>query len=111
MARVFTERDIEIFTKLAPESGGNVQSGAGHQFPFILRPISHRFSEDGEDFRNRISRLNEDDLIYLTDLILSNQEELRSLDEEDIESFLDLVSEKLSPEKKKEITNHLGIVG
>ncbi|NLI62808.1 MAG: hypothetical protein GX362_05365 [Methanosarcinaceae archaeon] len=111
MARIFNERDIEIFTKLAPETGGNVQSGAGHAFPFILRPVSHRFAEDADDFRERINRLSTEDVLYLADLILENKEELRSLDEEDIESFLELVSQKVSPEKKKEILNHLGMVG
>lgn len=111
MGREFSERDIELFIKLAPESGGNVQSGAGHPFPFILRPISHRFARDAQDFKERINRLDAEDVEYLADLILANQEELRSLDEEDIESFLELVEKKISIEKKKEITNHLGIVG
>lgn len=46
MGRIFSETDIRIFTKLAPETGGNIQSGSGHAFPFILRPVSHRFAQD-----------------------------------------------------------------
>jgi len=103
--------DNRIFNKLAPEAGGSTDSGAGHSFPFILRPISHRFAESGEDFRERLSRLDTEEIKYLADLVLQNQEEITSLDEEDMESFLELVEEKVSFEKKREITHHLGIVG
>lgn len=110
MGRVFSEKDIQIFNKLAPEAGGNTDSGAGHSFPFILRPISHRFAESGEDFRERLLRLDVSEVEYLADMVLSNQEEITSLDEEDLESFLDLVEEKISFNKRKEIAHHLGIV-
>jgi len=111
MGRVFSETDIQIFNKLAPEAGGSTDSGAGHSFPFILRPISHRFAESGEDFRERLSRLDTAEIEYLADLVLSNQEEITSLDEEDMDSFLTLVENKISSDKKREITHHLGIVG
>ncbi|MBQ3620775.1 MAG: hypothetical protein II940_03775 [Methanosarcinaceae archaeon] len=110
MGRIFTETDIRIFTKLAPETGGNIQSGSGHAFPFILRPVSHRFAQDADDFKNRISRLDNEEIEYLVGLILADQEELLTLDEEDFENFLDLVAERLSPEKKKEIADHLGVI-
>ena len=111
MGRIFSDMDIQIFNKLAPEAGGSTDSGAGHAFPFILRPISHRFAESGEDFRERISRLDSEELEYLANLVLANQEEITSLDEEDMESFLKLIEEKISVDKKREITRHLGIVG
>ena len=111
MGRIFSETDIQIFNKLAPEAGGSTDSGAGHSFPFILRPISHRFAESGEDFRERLSRLDAAEIEYLADLVLSNQEEITSLDEEDMDSFLNFVEEKISSDKKREITHHLGIVG
>ena len=110
MGREFSETDIRIFTKLAPESGGNIQSGAGHAFPFILRPISHRFAQDADDFKERIGRLDNKELEYLVDLILNDREELLSLDEEDFENFLNLVAERISPDKKKEIADHLGVI-
>jgi hypothetical protein len=111
MGRVFSETDIQIFNKLAPEAGGSIDSGAGHSFPFILRPISHRFAESGEDFRERLLRLNTAEIEYLADLVLSDLEEITSLDEEDMESFLTLVENQISSDKKREITHHLGIVG
>jgi len=111
MGRTFSETDLRIFNKMAPEAGGSTDSGAGHSFPFILRPISHRFAESGEDFRERLSRLDADEILYLADLVLANQEEITSLDEEDMESFLDFVEKKVSFDKKRELTHHLGIVG
>ena len=111
MGRTFSDMDIRIFNKLAPEAGGSIDSGAGHPFPFILRPISHRFAESGEDFRERLFRLDTEEIVYLADMVLQNQEEIRSLDEEDMESFLELVEERISFDKKRAITLHLGIVG
>ncbi|MDR0767245.1 MAG: hypothetical protein LBE57_02180 [Methanosarcinales archaeon] len=111
MGRVFSETDMRIFNKLVPEAGGSTDSGAGHSFPFILRPVSHRFAESGEDFRERLSRLDTEEVEYLADLVLSNQEDIMSLDEEDTESFLDLVEDKISFNKRRELTRHLGIVG
>jgi len=111
MGRAFTETDKRIFNKLVPEKGGCTDSGAGHPFPFILRPVSHRFAVSGEDFRERLSRLDTEEVEYLADLVLVNQEDIMSLDEEDRESFLDLVGEKISFDKRKELTYHLGIVG
>ncbi|MDR2943790.1 MAG: hypothetical protein LBU81_01670 [Methanosarcinales archaeon] len=111
MGRVFSETDIQIFNKLAPEAGGSTNSGAGHSFPFILRPVSHRFADSGEDFRERLSRLSTEEIDYLAGLVLSNQEEITSLNEEDMESFLELVEERISFNKRQEITRHLGIVG
>jgi len=111
MGRVFSDMDNRIFNKLAPEAGGSTDSGAGHLFPFILRPISHRFAESGEDFRARLSLLDTEEIDYLADLVLQNLEEITSLDEEDMESFLELVEERISFDKKRAITHHLGIVG
>jgi hypothetical protein len=110
MGRVFSEMDMQIFNKLVPEAGGSTDSGAGHSFPFILRPISHRFAESAQDFRERLSRLNKDEILYLTTLVLSNQEEITSLDEEDLDSFLEIVEKKISFDKRNEIIRHLGIV-
>ncbi|MDV0446370.1 hypothetical protein MsAg5_02030 [Methanosarcinaceae archaeon Ag5] len=110
MGRKFSDLDRQIFHKLAPETGGNADSGAGHEFPFILRPISHRFAEDADDFRERLDRLDPEEVSYLADLVLANQEEVMSLDDDDRDSFFDLVEEKVSPEKRKEIVRHLGIV-
>ncbi|MDD3042405.1 MAG: hypothetical protein PHV51_08110 [Methanosarcinaceae archaeon] len=110
MSRKFTKMDIEIFDKLAPEARGNLVSPeGGHHFPFILRPVSHKFAESSEDFRERLERLNPEELDYLVGLALDEIEDIRSLDE-DRDEFIAVVAEKISPERAKEIKDHLGII-
>lgn len=110
MPREFTRKDMEIFNKLAPEAGGKtISREAGHQFPYILRPISHKFAESAEDFRERLERLDPEELDYLVGLALENKEDVRSLDE-DLNELLEVVAEKVSPERAKELKDFLGIV-
>jgi hypothetical protein len=109
MPRKFTQKDIEIFNKLAPEAGGSLISrGAGHQFPFILRPVSHKFAESSEDFRKRLERLDPEELDYLVELALEGKEDVQSLDE-DLEELVSVVAEKLSPERAKQLKDFAGI--
>lgn len=110
MPREFTRKDIEIFNKLAPEAGGSLTSrGAGHQFPFILRPVSHKFAESSEDFRKRLERLNPEELDYLIGLALDGKEDVQSLVEEDLEELVAVIAEKLSPERAKQLKYFTGI--
>jgi len=109
MPREFTRKDIEIFNKLAPEAGGRLTSReAGHQFPFILRPVSHKFAESPEDFRKRLERLNPEELDYLVGLALEGKEDVQSLDE-DLEELVAVVAEKLSTERAKQLKDFIGI--
>lgn len=109
MPREFTEKDIEIFNKLAPEAGGStISKGAGHHFPFILRPVSHKFAESPEDFRERIERLSSEELDYLVGLALEGKEDIQSLDE-DLEELVAVVEEKVSPERAKQLKDFVGI--
>ncbi len=107
--REFTPLDIKIFKKLAPEAG-NMISPEGHQFMFILRPISHRFAQSSEDFRNRLDRLSKEELEYLVDLAFAGKEDVRSLEEEDRDVFFDMVASKISKERSEELKNQLGIL-
>jgi hypothetical protein len=110
MSREFTEKDIAIFNKLAPEAGGKLVSReAGHQFPYILRPISHKFAESSEDFKERLERLSPEELDYLIGLALEGKEDVQSLVEEDIEELINIVTEKVSPERAKQLKDLLGI--
>ncbi len=110
MGREFSKKDMDIFNKMAPEAGGSNISQMGHPYPFILRPISHKFAESAADFRERLERLTPDDLNYLVDLALQDKEEIRSLDSEDIDSIMELVAEKVSSERVKELKLHLEMV-
>jgi hypothetical protein len=110
MPREFTEKDIEIFNKLAPEARGTLISReAGHQFPFILRPISHKFAESSEDFRARLERLSSEELDYLVGLALEGKEDVQSLVEEDRDELVEIVTKKISPERAKQLKDLLGV--
>ncbi|WP_305064979.1 hypothetical protein [Methanococcoides sp.] len=109
MGREFSDRDKEIFNKLAPENGGTHMSPMGHPYPFILRPISHKFVEDSDDFRERLERLTGEELDYLVGLALEGEEDIRSLEDEDVDTFFELVEEKVLEERAKELRLHLGM--
>ena len=103
MPRELSEKDIEILKKLAPECGDLTCSGSGHMFHSILPPVSNHFSEDGEDFIRRISRLSDEDLVYITDMIVKGEESMGCLPPEDVESLVHLVQERLSPEIARKV--------
>lgn len=84
-------------------------SGMGHNYPFILRPISHRIAQSAEDFRRRLERLDATELDYLVSLAMEDKEDIRSLEDEDVESLMELVREKISPEREKELKAKLGL--
>ncbi len=100
--RELTERDKNILTKLAPELEGATGPAPGHDFKFILLPVSHRFSESPEDFAARIDRLTDDELNYLIDVILRGEEDVHSLAEGDFEALVEVIGKRL-PEKAKEL--------
>jgi len=98
MPRELSERDIEILKKLAPECGDLTCSGSGHQFHSILPPVSNHFSEDSNDFIQRINRLTDEELTYLTDIIQKGEESMGCLPVEDVEAFVHIVHDRLSEE-------------
>ena len=110
MGREFNDMDKKIFNKLAPENGGTHMSQMGHPYPYILRPVSHKFAEDEDDFRERLSRLDGEELDYLVTLGLEGKEDISSLEPEDRDSLFELVEEKVSAERAKELKLHLGVV-
>ncbi len=96
MARRFSERDFAILRRLAPEYRGILCPGGGHEFHSILPPISNHVAADEEDFRERVSRLSEEDWRYLADRILSGREDLWCMPEEDIETVVACIREAVS---------------
>jgi hypothetical protein len=96
MPRELTEKDIAILKKLAPECGDLTCSGSGHMFHSILPPVSNHFAEDSEDFIMRISRLDDGELSYITDMIIQGEESLGCLPVEDIEALIRLIHDRLS---------------
>ncbi len=110
MSREFTQKDIEIFNKLAPELGGSINSPAGHQYLFILRPLSHKVAESSEDFKERLLRLTNEEMEYLLDLALHALEDLRGLSEGDMYAFVEAIEERM-PQRLTELKDFLGIFG
>ncbi len=100
--RQLTDLDKRILAKLAPELEGATGPAPGHDFKFILLPVSHKFSESPEDFAARVSRLSDDELNYLADLILHGEEDVRSLAEGDFDALVEVMEKRL-PEKAKEL--------
>ncbi|MDP3396522.1 MAG: hypothetical protein Q8S57_07670 [Methanoregula sp.] len=103
MPRELSERDIEILKKLAPECGDLTCSGSGHQFHSILPPVSNHFSEDSNDFIQRINRLTDEELTYLTDIIQKGEESMGCLPVEDVEAFVQIVHDRLSEEVAQKV--------
>lgn len=102
--RTLTDFDKKLLAKLAPEFKGATGPAPGHDYKFILLPISHKLAESPEDFANRVNKLTDEELNYLVDLILHGEEDVRSLAEGDFDALVDLIEKRL-PEKAKELTN------
>lgn len=102
--RKLSDLDKKILNKLAPELEGATGPAPGHDYKFILLPVSHKLSESPEDFAIRASRLMDDELVYLVDLILRGEEDVRSLAEGDYDALVEIIEKRL-PEKAKELKN------
>ncbi|MCE8424175.1 MAG: hypothetical protein J5U17_00175 [Candidatus Methanoperedens sp.] len=98
--RQLSELDKQILNKLAPELKGATGPGPGHDYKFILLPVSHRFSESPEDFAQRTNRLTDEELDYLVNLIQKGEEDVHSLAEGDFDAFSEVIEKRL-PEKRK----------
>jgi hypothetical protein len=102
--RELSDLDKTILAKLAPELEGTTGPAPGHDYKFILLPVSHKFSESPEDFANRVNKLTDEELNYLVELILKGDEDVRSLAEGDFDALVDVMGKRL-PSKAKELKN------
>jgi hypothetical protein len=102
--RQFSDLDKTILAKLAPELEGTTGPAPGHDYKFVLLPVSHKISESSEDFANRVNSLNDEELNYLADLIICGEEDVRSLAEGDFDALVEVIEKRL-PEKSKELKN------
>jgi hypothetical protein len=103
MPRELSEKDIGILKKLAPECDDLTCSGSGHMFHSILPPVSNHFAEDSEDYTLRINRLSDDELIYLVEMIQKGEESMGCLPVEDVDAFVHLVHDRISPEMAQKV--------
>ncbi len=102
--RELSALDKTILAKLAPELEGTTGPAPGHDYKFVLLPVSHKFSESPEDFANRVNKLNDEELNYIADLIIRGEEDVRSLAEGDFDALVEVMEKRL-PEKAKELKN------
>ena len=103
MARELTEKDITLLKKLAPECGDLTCGGSGHQFHAILPPVSNHVAESAEDFTERIGRLSDEELTYITEKILTGEEGLGCVEVEDAEALIKIIHDRISPEMAKKV--------
>ena len=103
MPRKLSEKDIELLKKLAPECAGLECSGSSAPYRSLLPPLSNHFAMDVDDFKKRLSFLNDDDMSYLISLIKSGEESLGCVLPQYIQVFIAYVEEKLGAELAKEI--------
>jgi len=95
MARILSEKDIDLLKKLAPECEDLLCAGSGLPYRSILPPLANHYSEDAIDFHRRVSGISAGDLEYLISLILSGEESLGCVPPDYIVIFLKVVEEKL----------------
>ena len=103
MPRELSEQDIAILKKLAPECDDLTCSGSGHMFHSILPPVSNHFAQDSEDYNQRITRLSDDELTYIVEMIQNGEESMGCLPVEDVEAFVHLVHDRISPEMAQKV--------
>jgi len=98
MARILSEKDIDLLKKLAPECEDLLCSGSGVPYRSILPPLANHYSEDAIDFHRRVSGISLVDMEYLITLILEGEESLGCVPLDYIVIFLRVVEEKLGDE-------------
>ncbi|WP_292470843.1 hypothetical protein [Methanolobus sp.] len=103
MARELSPRDIEVLKKVAPECAGLECAGSKAPYKSILPPLSNHFAKSEEDFRNRISALDDDDLDYLLSLIKTGEESLGCVPPHYMTVFLEFIGEKVGEQSAKMI--------
>ncbi len=100
-----------ILKKLAPELVDPTCVHAGHEFRSVLPPVSQHFSSSFEDFRQRLMKLSDDELIYLVDLIFEGMESLHCIRKEHIDALIEVVGMRISTLKATELLELYKIAG
>jgi hypothetical protein len=103
LVRELSTKDIKLLKKLAPECADLMCSGSRAPYRSILPPISNHYSKNEEDFKWRISLLDEGELGYLVALIKSGEESLGCVPPQYIRVFLEMVEEKLGTQTAEEL--------
>jgi hypothetical protein len=105
MPRVLDEHDLVILRKLAPECEEMICSGSGVEFRSILPPVANHYAKNEEDFRERLNRLDERDLVYLIEKMRSGEESVACIPPEMAEVLIDVVNLKVGKPEAGEVMN------
>lgn len=103
MARKLSSSDLLILKKIAPELVDSTCAHAGWEFRSVLPPVSQHISTSNSDFRERLLKLSQEEMIYLVDLVFEGMESLHCVKKEHADAFIDVVSEKISEAKAAEL--------
>jgi hypothetical protein len=103
MPRELSQKDVELLKKVAPECKGLDCAGSGAPYKSILPPLANHFATSETDFRERLEKLNIEDLEYLLSLIENGSESLTCVPPHYMQVFIDLVTEKLGEEKSRTV--------
>ncbi|MCX9081669.1 MAG: hypothetical protein OIN83_05685 [Candidatus Methanoperedens sp.] len=99
MARKLSSSDLQILKKIAPELVDSTCAHAGWEFRSVLPPVSQHISPSNSDFRERLLKLSQEELIYLVDLVFEGMESLHCVKKEHVDAFIEVVRERISKEK------------
>ena len=109
MARNLSDSDLCIMHKLVPELTDDSCSSSHPAYRSILPPVSNRYSSSDNDFKERLSRLTEQELEYIVGLIFDGMECLNCVQKSHIGILLQTVSERLSKERSDDLKEMCGI--
>lgn len=111
MSRKLSSRDLVILRKLVPELVDSTCGHAGHEFRSVLPPVSQHFSTSFSDFKERLLKLTDDELLYLTNLILDGMESLNCVKKEHADALIKVVGVRISKVKATELLELYKFVG
>ncbi len=103
MARKLTPDDLIILRKLAPELADTSCEHSGHEFRSVLPPVSQHISTSKGDFKERLVKLSDGELEYLTGLILEGMESLHCVKKEHVDALVEVVGTRLSKVRAAEL--------
>jgi hypothetical protein len=103
MARKLKSEDLRILKKIAPELVDSTCGHAGWEFRSVLPPVSQHVSNTSGDFRERLSRLSENDLDYLVNLIFEGMESLHCVKKEHVDELVEVVGIRISKVKATQL--------
>jgi hypothetical protein len=103
MARKLKSEDLRILKKIAPELVDCTCGHAGREFRSVLPPLSQHVSNTSGDFRERLSRLSENDLDYLVNLIFEGMESLHCVKKEHVDELVEVVGIRISKVKATQL--------